>query len=106
MRLEDLIGDQGDIALVIEYDSRSPYTPHIVSYSCLSLLPSLFDIALCYFDASSLNLCTSNFQLASERDRVPLWRPSRTPAGTDTPLDTPLTTFAAKKKYKPVALKV
>ena len=92
--------------LVIEYDSRSPYTPQIALYSCLSLSPSLFDITLCYFEASSLHLCTSNFQLASEYNRVPLWQPPWTPAGADTLLDTPLATFAVKKKYKPVAIKV
>ena len=106
LQLEDLISDQGDVTLVIEYDSRSPYTPQIVSYSCLSLLASLFDIALCYFEASSLNLCTSNLQLASKCDRVPLWQLPRTPAGMDTPLNTPLATFVAKKKYKLVTLKV
>ena len=101
-----MIGDQGDVALVIEYDSRSPYTPQIVSYSCLSLLPSLLNITICYFEASSLDLWSSNFQLASKGDRVPLlWLP-QTPAGVDTLLDTPLATFAVKKKYKLVALKV
>ena len=106
MQLEDLISDQGDVTLVIEYHSWCTYTPQIVSYSCLSLLPSLFDSTLCYFEASSLDPCTSNFQLASEGDRVPLWQLLWTPAGTDTPLNTPLTTFVAKRKYKPVALKV
>ena len=55
LQLEDLISDQGDIALVIETDSTSPDTPKIPSFSCLPPSPSQTDIALCYFEACGLD---------------------------------------------------
>ena len=101
MRLEDLISDQGDIALVIETDSTSPDTPKILSFSCLPPSPSQTDIALCYFEACGLDPCTSTLQLADVSDRCSLLYPLRPPL----PPDTPLVALVTKKKCKLVALK-
>ena len=39
-QLEDLISNQGDIALVIETDATSPNTPKILSFSHLPPSPT------------------------------------------------------------------
>ena len=101
LRLEDLISDQGDIALVIETDSMSPDTHKILSFSCLPPSPSRTDIALCYFEACGLNPCTNTFQLADVSNRHSMSYPLQPPL----PSNTPLVTLVTKKKYKPVALK-
>ena len=101
LRLEDLISDQGDIALVIETDPMSPNTLKILSFSRLLPSPSWTDITLCYFEACGLDPCMNMFQLADISDRHALSQPLRPPS----PSDTPLTALVTKKKYKPVALK-
>ena len=101
LRLEDLISNQGDIPLVIETDSTSPDTHKILSFSRLPPSPSRTDIALCYFEACGLDLCTNSFQLADVSDRHSLSHPLQPPS----PSDTPLVALVTKKKYKPVALK-
>ena len=101
LRLENLISDQGDIALVIETNSTSPNTHKILSFSCLLPSPSQTDIALCYFEACGLNPCTNTFQLADVSDRHSLSQPLQPPS----PSETPLVALVTKKKYKPVALK-
>ena len=102
LQLEDLIGDQGDIPLIIKTNSMSPNTPKILSFSCLPPLPSQKDIALCYFEASHINPCTTTFQLANECNKHSLSCPTQLSSPADTP---PLTTLVVKKKYRPVALK-
>ena len=101
LRFEDLINDQGDIALIIETDPTSPDTPKILSFSCLLPSPSQLDIALCYFEACGLGPCTNTFQLTDNSDRHPLLCPPQ----PSSPSDTQLGTLVTKKKYKPVALK-
>ena len=101
LQLDDLISNQGDVMLIIKTDSMSPNTPKILSVSCLLSSPSQKDIALCYFEACSLNPCTTTFQLTNECDKHPLLCSTQ----LYLPADTPLTTLVAKKKYKPVALK-
>ena len=101
LRLEDLISDQGDIALVIETDSTALDTHKILSFSCLPPSPFQTDIALCYFEACGLDPCTNTFQLTDVSDRRSLSHPLRHPS----PSDTPLIALVTKKKYKPVALK-
>ena len=96
--LKDLINDQGDVMLIIETNSMFPDTPKIVSFSCLLPSPSQNDI---YFEACSLNPCTTTFQLANKCNRHPPLHPTQ----LSLPDDTPLMMLVAKKKYKPVALK-
>ena len=100
-RLEDLISNQGDIALVIETDATSPNTPKILSFSHLLPSPTRTDIALCYFEACSLDPCTNTFQLADVSDRYSLLHLLQPPSLSNTPL----VALVTKKKYKPVALK-
>ena len=102
MRLEDLIGDQGDVAFIVEYDHRLQNSCKITA--CTSLPPSLSstDIALCYLSACDSESCNTIIPLTNSRDGA---EPSRSPC-TIFSADTPLATFATKKKYKPVARKV
>ena len=101
LRLEDLISDQGDITLIIETDTTSPDTPKMLSFSRLPPSPSQTDIALCYFEACSLNPCTNTFQLANVSDRRSLSHSLQSPS----PSDIPLIALVTKKKYKLVASK-
>ena len=101
LQLEDLISNQGDIALVIETDSTSPNTHSILSFSRLPPSPSQTDIALCYFEACGLDPCTNSFQLTDVSNRHSLSHPLHPPS----PSNTPLVALVTKKKYKPVALK-
>ena len=98
LRLEDLIGDQGDVALVVEYDNKLPDSSSIITFSEISPLPSPTDISLCYFEACDTNQCT-NMRMSKDRNREhSVW--STCMISSNNAL---LATFAAKKKYKPVA---
>ena len=101
LRLEDLIGDQGDVALVVEYDNKFPDSSAKIAFSEISPLPSLTDISLCYFDACDTNQCT-NTRKHKDCDHEHSVRSTCMISSNDAPL----ATFAAKKKYKPVARKV
>ena len=56
-------------------------------------MPSQKDIALCYFEACSLNPCTTTFQLTNKCDKHPLSCPTQ----LYLPADTPLMTLVAKR---------
>ena len=101
LRLEDLIRDQGDVALVVEYENKFPNSSTIIPFSEISSLPSPTDISLCYFEACDTNQCT-NTRMSEDRNREHSLRSTCTISSNDAPL----ATFAAKKKYKPVAQKV
>ena len=101
LRLGDLIRDQGDVALVVEYDSKFPDFSSIIAFSEILPLPSPTDISLCYFEACNTNQCT-NMRMSKDRNR----EHSVLSTCTISSNDAPLATFAAKKKYKPVARKV
>ena len=101
MRIEDLISDQGDVAFIVEYDHGLQNSCKIIAYTSLPPSPSATDIALCYLNACDSESCNSIIPLTNSRDGSTL---SRLPC-TISSADTPLATFAAKKKYKPVARK-
>ena len=101
LRLEDLIGNQGDVALVVEYENKFPNYSTIITFSEISSLPSPTDISLCYFEACDTNQCT-NTKMSKDRNR----EHSVLSTCTISSNDAPLATFAAKKKYKPIARKV
>ena len=101
LRLEDLIGNQGDVTLVVEYDNKFPISSAIIAFSEISSSPSLTDISLCYFEACDTNQCT-NMRMSKDRNRKhSLWSTC-----TISSISAPLATFTVKKKYKPVAQKV
>ena len=58
LRLEDLIRDQGDVTLVVEYENKFPNYSTIIAFSEISSSPSPTDISLCYFEACNTNQCT------------------------------------------------
>ena len=101
LRLEDLICDQGDVALVVEYENKFPNYSTIIAFSEISSSPSPTDISLCYFEACDTNQCT-NTRMPEDRNREHSLRSTCTISSNNAPL----ATFAAKKKYKPVAQKV
>ena len=101
LRLEDLIGDQGDVALVVEYDNKLPDSSSIIAFSEILPSHSPTDISLCYFEACDTNQCT-NTRMSKDRNRKHSLRSTCMISSNDTLL----ATFAAKKKYKPVARKV
>ena len=98
LRLEDLIRDQGDVALVVEYENKFPNYSTIIAFSEISSSPSPTDISLCYFEACDTNQCT-NTRMSKDRD----WEHCVRSTCMISSNDAPLATFAAKKKYKPVA---
>ena len=101
LRLEDLIHDQGDVALVVEYENKFPNSSTIIAFSKILSSPSLTDISLCYFEACDTNQCT-NTRMSEDRNREHSVRSTCTISSNDAPL----ATFVAKKKYKLVAQKV
>ena len=101
LRLEDLICDQGDVTLVVEYENNFPNSSTIIAFSEISSSPSPTDISLCYFEACDTNQCT-NTRMSKDRNREHSLRFTCTISSNDTLL----ATFAAKKKYKLVARKV
>ena len=101
LRLEDLIRDQGDVALVVEYENKFPNYSTIIAFSKISSSPSPTDISLCYFEACDTNQCT-NTRMSKDRDREHSVQSTCTISSNDAPL----TTFVVKKMYKPVAQKV
>ena len=102
MRLEDLIANQGDVAFIVDIDSKDPGSSFITSYSCLLPSHSEADVALCYLEACNTTVCTTTSSFVNDRDDEGLSRSTCTLFSADEPL----VTFAAKKKYKPVARKV
>ena len=101
LRLEDLIHDQGDVALVVEYENKFPNYSTIIAFSEISSSPSPTDISLCYFEACDTNQCT-NTRMSKDRN----WEHCVLSTCTISSNDAPLATFAAKKKYKPVTRKI
>ena len=101
LQLKDLIGDQGDVALVVEYDNEFPVSSMITTFSELLPSPSPTDISLCYFEACDTNQCTNMRMSKDHSCEHSLWSTC-----TISSIDTPLATFVAKKKYKLVARKV
>ena len=95
LRLEDLINDQGDVVLVVEYDNEFPTSSMITAFSEISPLPSPTDISLCYFEACNTNHCTNTRMTKDPNHKHSLWSTC-----TISSNDALLTTFAAKKKYK------
>ena len=96
------MGNQGGVAFVVDIDLKDPDSSFITSYSCL--LPSRLeaDVALCYLEACNTTVCTTMSPFVNDHDDEGLSRLTCTLFSTDEPL----ATFAAKKKYKPVAWKV
>ena len=91
--------NQGDVAFVVDYDSKDPGSSIITSYSCLLPSRSEADVALCYFKACNTTVCTTMSPFVNDcNDEGLLWSTC-----TLFSTDEPLVTFAAKKKYKPVA---
>ena len=101
LRLEDLISDQGDVALVVEYDNKFPDSSVIITFSEISPLPSPTDVSLCYFEACDTNQST-NTRMSKDRNCEHSVQSTCMLSSNNTPL----ATFVAKKKYKPVARKV
>ena len=101
LRLEDLIHNQGDVAIVVEYENKFPNSSTIIAFSEISSSPSPTDISLCYFEAWDTNQCT-NTRMSEDRNSEHSLRSTCTISSNDAPL----ATFVAKKKYKPVAQKV
>ena len=97
LRLEDLISDQGDVALVVEYDNKFPNSSAIIAFSEISPSPSLTDISFCYFEACNTNQCT-NTRMHKDCNHKHSVRSTCMISSNDAPL----TTFVVKKKYKPV----
>ena len=102
LQLEDLMGNQGDVTFVVDIDSKDLGSSFITSYSCLLPLCMKADVALCYFKACNTTVCTTMTPFVNDHDDEGLSQSTCTLFSTDEPL----TTFAAKKKYKPVARKV
>ena len=93
------MGNQGDVAFVVDYDSKDPGSSIITSYSCLLPSCSEADVALCYFEACNTTVCTTMSPFVNDcDDEGLLWSTC-----TLFSADEPLVTFAVKKKYKPVA---
>ena len=86
---------------MVEYDNKFPNSSAIIAFSEISPSPSPTDISLCYFDACDTNQCT-NMRMHKDRDHEHSVRSTCTISSNSALL----TTFAAKKKYKPVARKV
>ena len=68
LQLEDLIRDQGDVTLVVEYENKFPNYSTIIAFSEISSSPSPTDISLCYFEACDTNQCT-NTRMSKDRNR-------------------------------------
>ena len=99
MRLEDLIANQGDVAFIVDIDSKDPGSSFITSYSCLLPSHSEADVALCYLKACNTTVCTTMSPFVNDcDDEGLLWSTC-----TLFSADELLVTFAVKKKYKPVA---
>ena len=101
LQLEDLICDQGDVALVVEYENKFPNYSTIIAFSEILSLPSPTDISLCYFEACDTNQCT-NTRMSKDHNQEHCVLSTCMISSNDAPL----ATFAAKKKYKPVTRKV
>ena len=101
LQLKDLISDQGDVTLVVEYDNKFPLTSMITSSSEISPLPLPTDVSLCYFEACNTNQCT-NMRMTNNCS-CELFPQSTCMISS---INAPLMTFTAKKKYKLVAQKV
>ena len=91
------MGNQGDVAFVVDYDSKDPGSSIITSYSCLLPSCSETNVALCYFE-----VCTTTPPFVNDCDNEGLSQSTCTLFSADELL----TTFAVKKKYKPVIRKV
>ena len=102
LQLEDLMGNQGDVAFVVDYDSKDPSSSIITSYSCLLPSCSETDVALCYFEVCNTTVCTTTPPFVNDCDNEGLLQSTCTLFSADKLL----TTFAVKKKYKPVTQKV
>ena len=98
LQLEDLIRDQGDVALVVEYENKFPNSCTIIAFSEILSSPSLTHISLCYFEACDTNQCT-NTRMSEDCNREHSLRSTCTISSNDALL----ATFTAKKKYKLVA---
>ena len=96
------MGNQGDVAFVVDIDLKDPGSSFITSYSCLLPSCSEADVALCYLKACNTTVGNTTSPFVNDRDDEGLSRLTCTLFSTDEPL----ATFAAKKKYKPVARKV
>ena len=86
---------------MVEYENKFPNSSTIIVFSEISSSPSLTDISLCYFEACDTNQCT-NTRKHKDHYRKHSVRSMCMISSNNTPL----ATFAAKKKYKPVARKV
>jgi hypothetical protein len=146
-KFDDLIADQGDVAIVIEMDPDTHGHFYISAYMPFtSILPSSQDISYSYLtacDPSFLksNLTSSMYMSHDSNSHFTIQVPTSSyysttllndcslpsdsythnlralvaasallvpVASTDTPYDTPeqVSTFAEKRKYKPVAQKI
>ena len=101
LQLKDLIGNQGDVALVVEYDNEFPTSSMITAFSEISPSPSSTDISLCYFEVCDTNQCT-NTRMSKDCS----CKHSLQSTCMISSIDALLMTFMAKKKYKLVAQKV
>ena len=93
------MGNQGDVAFVVDYDSKDPGSSIITSYSCLLPLHLEADVALCYFEACNTTVCTTMPPFVNDHGNEGLLQSTCILSSTDELL----TTSAVKKKYKPVA---
>ena len=93
LQLEDLINNQGDVALVVEYDNKFPTSSMITAFSEISPLPSLIDISFCYFEACDTNQCT-NMRMSKDHNRKHSLRSTCMISSNDAPL----VTFTAQKE--------
>jgi hypothetical protein len=123
-RLEDLIDDQGDMAVIIDSDPDTPEQRFISSYMPFdSRSPSQDDLIISYLSACDHSTTRTDFSslkyespgtYAIPRSQSPPPKASKLNNALDIPKNNqttpsptePLSMFAAKKKYKPVALKV
>ena len=96
------MGNQGDVAFVVDIDSKDPGSSFITLYSRLLPSRSDADVALCYLKACNTTVCTTTSPFVNDHDDEGLSQSTCTLFSTDEPL----VTFTAKKKYKLVARKV
>jgi hypothetical protein len=116
--VEDLITDQGDIAIVIEYEPDTQ--PQIFISSCMlfdSPQASDEDVIFSYLTACDQSITKTDFsssayqsQAAGSTYQLRSTSPATTPTTNisedcQKSSEEQVSTFTAKKKYKPVALK-
>ncbi|ETW82681.1 hypothetical protein HETIRDRAFT_165449 [Heterobasidion irregulare TC 32-1] len=105
LRLDELIQDQGEVALIISTDHDTPHFPLIEASSDFhSPSPSRRDLCLKYIMASDLGP-ENHLKNNLDSDMLSLFSSVVPGSLHSTDIADPVAIFAAKRKYKPVAQK-